>query len=357
MITAMKEFICRGHQVTLICRPESKILQYAEQNDIDVIPLKMRGDFDPFTIIKLIRILRNKKINIILTNMDKELRLSGIAARFTGVDAVISRKGIDFPLKNKIRYRFTYNWLTTAVIANSRATKKTILRNAPWLDPDRIFVIYNGIDANLFDEKNTIDIRTELGIPDQSPLIGFVGRLNVQKGIEYILKAFEEVLEKIPDAHLLIVGEGNLRKEIETTAKEKGFSDKIHLAGFRKDIPNVMRTLDFLILPSIWEGFGIALIEAMAAGKPCITTNISSMPEIVLDSKTGLVIPPKDANRLAEAMISLINNPALAKKMGREGKELVQEKFSLNKMIDRYEQVFYKYANSEHKRQTENYVF
>jgi glycosyltransferase involved in cell wall biosynthesis len=139
-------------------------------------------------------ILRRKKIEIILTNMDKELRLSGIAARFTDVKAVICRKGIDSPLKNKLCYRFTYNRLATAVIANSEATKNTILRNVPWLYQNNVNVIYNGIDPGLFSYENTHDIRSELGISENSPLIGFVGRLNIQKGITYLLQAFEQVV-------------------------------------------------------------------------------------------------------------------------------------------------------------------
>jgi len=346
LITAMKEFIRRGHNVTLICRPDAKILHYAEQNNIDAITLKMRGDVDPFTILKLVGILRKKKIDIILTNVEKELRISGIAAIFTGVKAVISRKGVDLPIKNRLQYRFTHNMLATVIVANSQSTKKTLLKNAPWLNQDKISVIYNGIDPELFSIENTRDLRDELGIPQQFPLIGFVGRLNVQKGIVYILEAFEKVFEKIPSAQLLMAGTGDLSDEIETIAKKKGFSRNIHLIGFRDDIPNVMRTIDLLILPSVWEGFGIVLIEAMAAEKPCVITNISSMPEIVIDGQTGIVVPSKDANKLADAIINLIRNPSLAKKMGCEGKKLVQNKFTLQKMISRYEQLFYEYIDS-----------
>lgn len=346
MINAMKEFIRRGYNVNLICRPDAKILYYAEKNNIDVIKLKMRGDFDPITILNLIAILRKKKIDVILTNMDKELRLSGIAALFTGVKAVICRKGIDYPLKNKLRYRFTYNKLASATVANSQATKKTMLKNAPWLNQNRIYVIYNGIDPQPFSTENTNDIRTELGISQESPLIGFVGRLNVQKGMIYILQAFEQVLKEIPTAQLLIAGEGDLEEEILNTAKEKGMQNNISLIGFRDDIPNIMRTIDLLILPSVWEGFGIVLIEAMAAEKPCVTTNISSMPEIVIDGKTGYVVPPKDADKLSDAIINLIRDPLKSKKMGSEGKKVVRAKFTLQKMIDQYEQLFSEYIHS-----------
>ncbi len=346
MINAMKELRDRNHNVTLVCNPDAQISYYAEQNNFALNKLKMSGDFDPFTIVKLVRILRENKIDIILTNMDKELRLSGIAARLTDVKAVICRKGIDYPLKNNPRYRFTYNRLATHIVANSEATKYTMLKNAPWLDQSKISVIYNGINPDLYTQENTNNLRRELGIPDESALIGFVGRLNIQKGITYILQAFERLVETIPKAHLLMVGTGDLKNKIESVAKEKKFINNIHLAGFRDDIPDVMRTIDFLILPSVWEGFGTVLIEAMASEKPCITTKISSMPEIVEDDRTGLVIPPKNADELYKAMRSLIQNPLKAKDMGREGRKVVLNRFTLCKMADQYEQLFHKYFNS-----------
>ena len=333
MITAIKELIKRNHNVTLICRPDSRIAFFAEKNNINFIKMKIRGDLDPFVILKMISILRSKEIEIILTNMDKELRLSGIAARFAKVKAVICRKGIDYPLKNNLRYRLTYNWLAKVIVANSNATKKTILKNAPWLDKSRAIVIYNGIDPELFSKKNTCNLRKELRIPNEAPIIGFVGRLNVQKGITYILQAFKKVLRIIPTAQLVMVGEGDLKEEIETVVKENNYSKNIHLFSFRDDIPNMMRTIDLLILPSVWEGFGTVLIEAMASEKPCITTNISSMPEIVEEGKTGYLVPPKNPDKLSEAIIDLIQNPLKAIEMGREGKKVVLAKFNLKKMI------------------------
>jgi glycosyltransferase involved in cell wall biosynthesis len=343
MITAIKEFMSRGHQVTLICRPDAKILHYAKNINIEVITLKMRGDFDPITILKVARILKKKKIDFILTNMDKELRFAGLAARLVNKKNVICLKGVDRPLKNNLRYRLTYNLLASKVVVNSNATKNSLLKSAPWLQSDKIRVIYHGIDPILFSHKKTKDLRAELGIHLQHPLIGFVGRLNVQKGVTYLLQAFEQVLKQTPEAELLIVGEGDLKKDIETTAKEKGFRNSIHLVGFRDDIPNVMSTIDLLILPSVWEGFGIVLIEAMAAEKPCVTTNISSMPEIVINGKTGYVVPPENSGKLAEAIIELVQDPLKANGMGSEGKKVVQTKFTLKKMIDQYEHLFSEY--------------
>lgn len=339
MITAAKELIKRGHNLSIICKPDSQLKIFAEKNNISVIPLKIQGDLDPSTIKKLIRIIHEKKTDIILANTGKELRLSGVSAKLAGRGKVIARHGIDYPLKNKFRYKVTYNYLTDIIIANSEATKKTLLKNAPWLNPQRIKVIYNGINADNYDTKNSKDLRNELNIPHNVPLIGFTGRLSVQKGIKYLLDAFLLLKEKI-NAHLLITGDGELEEEINSFINKNKLNDSVHLTGFREDINNVMRTIDLLVLPSLWEGFGIVLIEAMAAGKPCITTQISSMPEIVVDNVTGIIVPPANHKSLADTMFKILWDKETAERMGREGLRIVKEKFSLDKMINEYEKIF-----------------
>lgn len=340
MITAAKELINRGHNLAIICRPDSQLRNFSEQSGIDTIPLRIGGDFDPITIYKFAGIFRRNKIDIVLTNMDKELRLSGIASKISGKGKVVARHGIDLPLKNKLHYRYTYNYLTDIIVANSEATKNNLIRNAPWLNPKRIKVIYNGINPENFNENNTRNLRNELGIPGDLPLIGFVGRLSIQKGIEHLLNGFRDI-RKIIDAHLLIAGEGELENEIRNFISQNNLRDSVHLTGFRNDINNIMRTIDLLVLPSLWEGFGIVLIEAMAAGKPCVTTQISSMPEIVKNNVSGIIIKPEDSNALADACLKIISDKNLMFKMGMEGKRIVNDNFTLQEMMNNYEKVFY----------------
>jgi glycosyltransferase involved in cell wall biosynthesis len=340
MVTAARALGERGHAVTIVCRPDGAMRPFAEQAAARVVPLDIHGDFDPRVIWRTAGIIRRHDIDVILTNTDKELRFAGVAARLCHQPPVICRRGIDYPLKNTPGYRLTYNTLARCVVANSEATKQTLVGSVPWLDPDRVHVIHNGIDPDRYRPERTRCLRTELGIPPAARLAGFVGRLNEQKGIVYLLDAFARVAAQLADAQLLLVGDGDLRETVAAFARERGLEDRIHLAGFREDIPDVMRTVDVCVLPSLWEGFGIVLIEAMAAGKPCVTTRISSMPEIVQDGRTGLVVPPRDADSLAVALASLLQDPALAARQGAAGLAVVRERFTLARMIDRYEDVF-----------------
>ncbi len=340
MLRALSELQRRGHTVALLCRPGTEVARRASEAGITVHAMPVRGDFGPLTIWRAIRLLRAEHYQIILTNMDKELRFMGIAARCAPGCRVIARRGIDYPLKNRWRYRFTYNVLASAVIANSQATQKALLRNAPWLDPQRIHVIYNGIDPQPFLLPASGNFRSRLGLERQHFVIGFVGQLDERKGLEWLLPAFRETWRQFPAARLALVGEGPLRPWIETFCRENHLTGAVHLAGFVAGVEEVMRDIDVLVLPSLWEGFGIVLIEAMAAGKPCITTAVSSMPEIVVHGVTGYVVPVRDAQALGNALCELLNDPGRAAAMGRAGRQRVEKHFTLARMVDELEQLF-----------------
>ncbi len=343
MVTAARELLRRGHHVWLMCRPDAELVLHAAKAAIPYIPIRIRGDFDPRTILKMKRFLQRQQIDVVLTNMDKELRLAALAARLCHRPPVFARKGIDRPLKNCLRYRWTYNRLATAIIANSQATKQTLLSSAPWLREERVYVIYNGINPERYTPGRVMSIRDKLGIPARAKVVGFVGRLNVQKGIRYLLEAFKRIAPVVPDAHLLLVGEGDLQEMVRNFISENRLDGRIHMAGFRSDIADVMYSLDVFVLPSLWEGFGIVLIEAMAAGKPCVTTAVSSMPEIVRHQESGLVVPDKDSEALARAIQELVIDDDRAVVMGEQGKQIVRQNFTLEKMIDQYEQLFKQY--------------
>jgi len=307
---------------------------------ITVHAMQVRGDFGPVTICRAARLLRRHGYQIVLTNMDKELRFMGIAARLAEGCRVVARRGIDYPLKNRLRYRFSYNVLARAVIANSEATKASLLRNAPWLRPERVHVIYNGIDPRSFAAPGAGNFRRSIGVEEGVPLIGFVGQLDERKGVEWLLPAFAALHRSFPASRLVMVGEGPMRAAILSWCREQGLADAVILAGFSSRIEEVMRDIDLLVLPSLWEGFGIVLIEAMAAGKPCITTQVSSMPEIVLDGETGRVVPVRDSKALAAALIEVVSDPARAEAWGAAGRSRVEQYFTLERMVDQLESLF-----------------
>jgi glycosyltransferase involved in cell wall biosynthesis len=340
MLRTLRALQERGHQVWLSCRPETELAKRAAAQGVPVKLLAFRGDFDPFTIARLARFMKQERIEVVLTNMDKELRSGGIAAKIARVRAVIPRRGIDYPLKNRWHYRFAYNVLAARLIANSAATKQALLRNAPWLDPERIVVIYNGIDMQPFLQPSRRCLRTEWNVPKDTPLLGFVGQLDKRKGIDVLLAAFDRIRRKVPQARLVLAGRGPLQEMIESKVHRQNWGDAILLPGFIDDVVAVMQAIDILLLPSLWEGFGLVLIEAMAAGKPAISTNISSMPEIIADGQTGYLVPPGDAETLANRAIELLQNLSLREQFGNAARRRVAAFFTIERMLDQLENLF-----------------
>jgi glycosyltransferase involved in cell wall biosynthesis len=340
MLNTLRALQQRGHHVWLCCRPGTEVGDRAAEMGIPVKLIPFGSDFSLFNILRLWLFMRRHRIDVVLTNMDKELRIGGVAARLANVPAIIPRRGIDYPLKDRWRYRFAYNILATHIIANSQATKRTLLRRAPWLNPDRVEVIYNGIDPSRFNTPTGRDLRREWGIDDGTPLLGFVGQLDERKGIGVLLTAFRVIMQTIPTARLVMVGRGPLQEMVESEIKMFGWQDAIILPGFEDDIASVMQAIDVLLLPSYWEGFGIVLIEAMAAGKPAISTLTSSMPEIVADGETGFLIEPGDAEALAQRSVELLKDGALRKRFGAAAQQRVRDLFTLDNMISRLEKYF-----------------
>ncbi len=340
MLRTLQALQANGHHVWLCCRPGTALARRAANQGIPLKLMQFRSDFDPLQICQLACWMSRQRLDVVLTNMDKELRLGGVAARLAGIPAIIPRRGIDYPLKNRWRYRFAYNVLATRVLANSQATKAALLRNAPWLAAERITVIHNGIDPAPFANADGAALRQTWNIPAEAPVLGFVGQLDERKGIAVLLAAFEKILSQVPAARLVLVGEGPLRAMIENKIQQQRWQNHLHLAGFVENIPAVMAAIEVLALPSFWEGFGLVLIEAMAAGKPVITTNLSSMPEIVEHGQTGFLIPPGDAEALARHACELLQNDNRRRALGEAARVRVRRNFSHAVMMQRLEELF-----------------
>jgi len=342
----------RGHEVTLLCRSGTPLAENARARGFAPVTMRMRSDFDPLVIAATRRLIRQRNIDVISTNMDKELRFGGIAAKLSGGTCVIPSREVDYPLKNNWRYRFTYNVLADQIVANSRATKQTLLQNAPWLDADRIEVIYKGIDPQPFLERpqEGLALRQAFGVSAGTPLVGFVGQIIERKGIPDIVEAIPLVLQQLPEAKFFFAGEGKLSGFLQSEIRRRGLANRVIYAGFRRDVPAIMKAIDVLILPSVVEGFGYVLVEAMAAGKPVVATNVSSIPEIVVNGQTGLLVRTRAPEELARAVGRFLAHPPLAAQMGERGRQRVLQHFTIDRMIEHFEAVFQRHVAEKQQR-------
>ena len=197
------------------------------------------------------------------------------------------------------------------------------------LPPDRTASIPNGIAVGPAAQGSRLTQRSA----DAAEVL-IVGRLVPQKGIPVLLEAARTVLRSHPRARFTLAGDGPLRLELEAQAKRLGISQQVRFLGTVRDTPELLARCDLFVLPSLWEGMPLSLLEAMAAGRPAVATAVSGSAELILDEETGLLVPPGDAAALAAAMARLLEDPATAEAMGTRARDRVRREFSLERMVE-----------------------
>lgn len=236
--------------------------------------------------------------------------------------------------------------MTDKIVANSEAVR---LFTAEYerISLEKFTVIYNGIDLSRFgSEKDGSLFRQEFRIKPEEIVVGSVGHLAKQKGQRYLVDAASIIQAQRRDVKFVVVGgdasdpNESVKQELCRQVKDLGLEDIVLFTGHRQDIPEIMASFDVFVFPSLWEGFGLAVAEAMAAGKPVVASRIPAVAEVVKDGETGILVPPADSAALAEAIMELAQSPEKAKAMGRAGRMRVQELFSCQRMASEYEELY-----------------
>lgn len=321
----------RGHDVVVFCRPGSP-LERRLSGEVACEPILRGFDAHPRTVWRCARAIRRHRPQLVVAMTAKDLRLTGPAARLLGVP-VLMRESLDAPYKNRPHYRVFYGWVPAHFAANSEATKWTILRSAPWIEPSRVSVVHDGIDVERFAGATPLDLQ----LPPGAVAIGFVGRFEPRKGLRELAAAWPRVASAVPEAHLVLAGRGHLEAEIR---ERLAGAPRVHWLGFREDVPALMAALDVLAVPSHWEGFGLVAVEALAAGTPVVAGRASSLTELVTDGVGGRLVPIRDPEALASVLIELARDPQLRSGMAAAGRERVRRDFSIERMLDECERLF-----------------
>jgi len=241
-------------------------------------------------------------------------------------------------VKRRIGYRFVSRQATRMVAVSKDI--KNFLKKRVGIRCERIGTIHNGISVRKVPETQIEQLRSELSIKRGSPVIGTVGSLYPVKGHTYLLKAAQNVTQLFPDATFLISGRGGLLEALEEEIKGLKITENVRLLGFREDVPALLQLLDIFVLPSLSEGISIALLEAMAAGKPTIATMVGGNPEVVVENETGFLVPAADVRSLTEKITVLLREKDRARRMGDMGRQRVERHFSLETMVQKYQQLY-----------------
>ena len=297
-------------------------------------------------ILRLVRYIKQNKIDIVETAVFPADVYGRISARLANVPVIISTMHRVADHKQEAIYRVLFfadtltMALTTRIIAVSKAGKNYLIS---WhrVKPDKIRVIYNGIAPLKYD--HSIDIKKykrKLNLQHDMPTVAFIGRLVTLKGVNYLLEAAASILRSGERVQFVVVGDGPLKKRLINHAKSLGVSKHVHFIGFRKDIPQILSVIDILVVPSLWEGLPLTILEAMFAGKPIIATRVGGIPEAVMDRETGILISPRDCHALSRGILELLNDPKKRKEMGEKGKQRALRHFDVDRMVKEYSDIY-----------------
>jgi len=213
-----------------------------------------------------------------------------------------------------------------------------------------VSLIYNGVDLERYAAHDSCCmLHVEFDIPSAAPIVGVVARLEPEKGHPTLLEAWPAVLARVPDAHLLVVGEGSRREALEAQAAELGLQDRVVFTGRRDDVPAVTSALDVAVLPSYREAQGLSILEAMALSRPVVASAVGGIPEMIEDGRTGLLVPPHDAPALAAAITRLLTDHPLADTLGRAGHDLAYDQFCVEQMVRSVETIYDEAVDQERR--------
>jgi glycosyltransferase involved in cell wall biosynthesis len=246
--------------------------------------------------------------------------------------------------------RLGYRWLSKYVdgfIAVSDKVRSAILSQ---IGPagDKLFTIRNGVDIQRFSTPgNKTALCNNLGIATNSVLIATVGRLTTAKGHRYLIDAVKPVVSRFPEVHFIIIGDGELQKELGVQVEKTGVAGYVHFLGTRANVSNLLASSDLFVLPSLWEGLSMALLEAMAAAKPIVSTAAAGTIEVMIPGKTGLLVSPGDSQALAEGITELLSDQNQARIMALAARQHVETNFSAEKNAAEYIALYHRLLESE----------
>ena len=321
-----------------------------------VSPLMVTGlgrEIDPgrdlAVLLRLYRIFREERPVIVHTHMAKAGTVGRLAARLAGVPIVLhTYHGHVFhsyfgPLKTQtfIRIERALSRVTDLILTVGERQRQEILGYGIG-NPDKLRSVPLGLELEPFVEspRHRGEFRAELGVPDGTRLVGIVGRLVPVKGHTVFLKAARLVLSRLPNVRFLIIGDGELREGLESQARDLGIDGGVTFLGWRHDLPRVYADLDLVVLSSYNEGSPVALIEAMAAGRAVVSTDVGGVSDVVSDGVNGLLVPPRDPESLAGAIVRLLSSERSLPAMGAAGREAVYPKYSINRLVSDLREIY-----------------
>ena len=328
----------RGDEPHLAAPRGSALLSRASSEGFPGHAVPMRGTWDLGSALALAGLHRRLRPDVVHWHAARAHALGALASLFAPGPARVLSRRVDFPVRGSVGSRLLYGLHREATIAISEGVRDALVESG--LDSARIRVVRSGIDLAPYEAPfDRAAIRARLGTREGDFLVLQVAALAPHKSQKDLLQAARIVLDQRPETMIWIAGEGILRDELERQHETLKLKDQVRLLGFRDDVPDLLRAADLFCVSSYLEGMGTATLDAMAAGLPVVATRVGGIPEIVEDGVTGLLVPPRDPEALAGAILAMAGDPARRRAMGERARDRVRD-FSADRTEEETRRVY-----------------
>ena len=359
IVTLAKHLDQRFFDVRIACIERKKakhspMVPVAHSAGLKVQMVPCRGRFDWATVKSLTSLVKTNNIDILHCHSTKSRLYGVLVSRLTGIPIVATQHGLT-PLSLALRVGGfidigSLNLCDKVVTVASRGLKSM---GCALIPSRRIEIITNGIDLEEFGGTTGASaLKASLGIPGGMPVIGTVGRLTSEKGHELLIEAARRLTDMGQEAAYLIVGEGAELSTLQSLTRNLGLVDRIFFVGYQRDVRPFLDITDIFVLPSRTEGTPMALLEAMSRNRPVVATAVGGVPDIVSNGVNGIVLRERDATELAQALLALMSDTGLAKRLADEGRRRVELEYSAPRMAERYASVYRECFNSHSRSAT-----
>ena len=334
----------RGHDLFAVVRPNSPLIGHLKIDRARVKTLSLRNSLDVPSAHELAKFVARNEIEVIHAHMARDYSLAAYAARRNRETKFIVTRHVLFQLSRLHRHTLAR---AHHVLAVSNAVARE-LRSQRIVSERQLAVVPNGVDIDRFSFTTEFDprgFRQSLGLPADGPLVGSIGELRTLKRHDDFIRAASLLASRFPDAHFVLAGldtslSHEVHKRLEQLVIESGLKDRFHFLGWVEEVEQLLVSLDVFVSASETESFGLAIAEAMAAGTAVVATATEGAQEVVVDRETGLLVPIGDVVQISEAIALLLSNEAQRTQIGARAREVVNTKFSLQRMVDQIEQIY-----------------
>jgi glycosyltransferase involved in cell wall biosynthesis len=324
----------RGHRIDLLTHPHGRLYRESQALAVKTRPLVLRNDVDLRSVPKLRRLIHNENYDIVHLHTKRAHALSLWLSHASSRPKYVVTRRMDYPESANWYTRHLYNRTVDGVVAISEKIFQLLL--AAGVKREKIRLIHSGIEPRAYEPP--APVLDSAGVP---VAVGTAAVLEERKGHRYLLEAALRLKTQGLSLKYYLAGDGSLRKSLEEKTRQLGLAEDVEFLGFVSDMASFMARIEIFVLPSLFEGLGVSVLEAMAAGKPVVASRVGGLPELVLDTVTGFLAAPQDAASLAGAIARLVENRALARQMGQKGRERLKANFTMEQMASKNEAFYY----------------